>query len=205
MDEPLAALDQQAKDDILPYLLRLHDRLEVPVIYVSHDRTEMEMLADQIVLLDTGSVTASGPVAALLSRADLPFAMAGGAAVIIDGRVAAYDESYGVTTLQAGTVPFYIPADMGPSGTRRRLRIRATDVALCQPPVPAKSSVLNMPLATVVDMAFTDRHHVTVFLKIGDGTDLLARITRKSWDQLALSPGDSVYAMVKAMAIMGQP
>ena len=52
MDEPLSALDRQAKDEILPFLERLHASLSLPVIYVAHDMDEIERLADHLVLMD---------------------------------------------------------------------------------------------------------------------------------------------------------
>src|SRR5690554_7310197 len=52
MDEPLTALDQQSKQDILPYLERLRDSLELPVLYVSHSTAEVARLADHIVMME---------------------------------------------------------------------------------------------------------------------------------------------------------
>ena len=60
MDEPLSALDRQTKDEILPFLERLHASLSLPVIYVSHDIAEVERLADNLVLMQAGRVVAAG-------------------------------------------------------------------------------------------------------------------------------------------------
>ena len=56
LDEPLAAVDVERRRRILPYLLRVRDDLGVPVIYVSHDRAEVDQLADRVVVLDEGRV-----------------------------------------------------------------------------------------------------------------------------------------------------
>ena len=56
LDEPLAAVDVERRRRILPYLLRVRDELKVPVIYVSHDRSEVEQLADRVVMLENGRV-----------------------------------------------------------------------------------------------------------------------------------------------------
>ena len=63
MDEPLSALDDAAKADILPFLERLHDRLSLPALYVTHDMAEVERLADHLALIDRGRVIAAGPLA----------------------------------------------------------------------------------------------------------------------------------------------
>ncbi|MDP2805984.1 MAG: molybdenum ABC transporter ATP-binding protein, partial [Gallionellaceae bacterium] len=60
MDEPLSALDATSKQDILPYLERLHRELNIPVLYVSHALDEVTRLADHLVLLEKGRVIASG-------------------------------------------------------------------------------------------------------------------------------------------------
>lgn len=72
MDEPLAALDMARKQEILPYLERLHDELEFPVLYVTHSPDEVARLADQLVVMENGRVLAHGPLAETLSRLDQP-------------------------------------------------------------------------------------------------------------------------------------
>jgi molybdate transport system ATP-binding protein len=56
LDEPLAAVDVERRRRILPYLVRVRDELRVPVIYVSHDRVEVDQLADRVIVLDKGRV-----------------------------------------------------------------------------------------------------------------------------------------------------
>ena len=60
LDEPLGSLDEERKDDILPYLVRLRDEAGVPMVYVSHDASEMRKLASQIAIVRRGRVTAFG-------------------------------------------------------------------------------------------------------------------------------------------------
>ncbi|MGZ5905579.1 MAG: molybdenum ABC transporter ATP-binding protein [Reyranella sp.] len=65
LDEPLGSLDEGRRAEILPYLIRLRDEANVPMVYVSHDAAEMRQLATQIVLLRGGQVTALGGVKVL--------------------------------------------------------------------------------------------------------------------------------------------
>ena len=69
LDEPLGALDESRKLEILPYLVRLRDEAGVPMVYVSHDAAELRQLATQIVMLRHGQVTAFGGVKVLTSGA----------------------------------------------------------------------------------------------------------------------------------------
>jgi molybdate transport system ATP-binding protein len=60
LDEPLASLDVARKRDILPYLERLRDEAQVPMIYVSHNPAEVKRIASRVVSLDAGKVVAAG-------------------------------------------------------------------------------------------------------------------------------------------------
>ena len=70
LDEPLGSLDEGRKVEILPYLVRLRDEANVPMVYVSHDAAEMRQLATQIVMLRNGRVTALGGVKVLSGTTD---------------------------------------------------------------------------------------------------------------------------------------
>ena len=96
MDEPLSALDRATKDEILPFLERLRDRLSLPIIYITHSIAEVERLADQIVLMEKGRVIGAGPLEEMQSDPALPLATARDAAVTLDGVIEAHDDCYGL-------------------------------------------------------------------------------------------------------------
>jgi molybdate transport system ATP-binding protein len=204
MDEPLAALDRFSKNEILPYLERLHDHLAIPVLYVSHDIAEVERLADQMLLLDRGRVQAVGPLADLLSDPALPMARMPDASVMMEGVVTAYDEEYNLSTLTVMGGKLIVAGNIGQQGSLHRLRIGASDVGLCRTRAPEGSSILNGLQARISWSETNDAHQVTVFLNLGrhgEGAGLLARITRKSWDTLQLKQGDVVHALIKGVAL----
>src|ERR1700761_5398689 len=97
LDEPLAALDQGRKDEILPYLERLRDELKLPMVYVSHACDEVVRLADDLVLIEAGRVVAAGPIATVMGRLD-PTAGTEPAAVI-ETQVLAIDAAHGLARL----------------------------------------------------------------------------------------------------------
>ncbi|MBK1613602.1 molybdenum ABC transporter ATP-binding protein [Rubrivivax gelatinosus] len=201
MDEPLAALDQARKREILPYLERLHAELDLPMLYVSHAPDEVARLADHLVLLDAGRVVASGPLAETMARLDLPTAQAEDAGVVIDGRVLAHDPHYGLVTIAFPGGSVQVAHGAEPAGRRLRLQVRARDVSLALTP-QTDGSILNRVAAVVVAEAPADTPaHVLLRLDAG-GTPLLARITRLSRDQLQLAPGREVWAQIKAVALL---
>jgi len=207
MDEPLSALDRPSKDEILPYLERLHDALSIPVVYVSHDIAEVERLADHLVLMAAGAVTAAGPIGTLLADPALPFARRRDAAVVIEAAVTAWDAAYGLTRLSVAGAELSVPGAAGALGTRRRLRIAAGDVSLCRV-APQQTSILNVLPARILALLPGEAHQVGVLLGLGetgDGARLIARISAKSGDALALAQGDAVFAQIKGIALVDAP
>ena len=201
MDEPLAALDLKRKLEILPYLERLHRELALPIVYVSHAPDEVARLADHLVLLDQGRAVACGPLNEVLARIDLPATFADDAGIVIEARVAEH-EADDLTRLEFPGGHIHVSRRHEPVGTLLRCRIHARDVSLALEP-PMHTSILNCVDATVVDLAPTDTPgHVLVRLDVA-GNPLLARITRRSADKLAIRPGLALRAQIKAVALLG--
>jgi molybdate transport system ATP-binding protein len=203
MDEPLSALDRATKDEILPFLERLRDRLSLPIIYITHSIAEVERLADQIVLIEKGRVIGAGPLEEIESDPALPLAVARDAAVTLDGVIEARDEAYGLVTLKVRGGSLVAPAAEGTVGERRRIRVIAGDVSLTRA-APAPSSILNVLPARIVSMKPIDANEIVAVLALGpdgSGARLLSRLTRKSWEALHLAEGASVHAQVKAVAL----
>ncbi len=203
MDEPLSALDRTTKSEILPFLERLRDHLSLPIVYITHDLTEVERLAEHVVLMDKGRVLAAGPLADLQSDPSLPLAIARDAAVTLDGVVEAHDAGYGLLTLGVNGGRFVAPAPPAPIGEHRRIQIVARDVSLAREP-PGPSSILNMLSGRIASVRSVDSNEMLAVVALGtegQGARLLSRLTRKSWDQLALAEGAAVYAQVKAVAL----
>ncbi len=206
MDEPLAALDPARKAEILPYLERLHRSLALPIVYVTHALDEVARLADHLVLLEAGQVRAAGPLATLLARADLPLARLDDAGVVIAARVHAHDPGYGLSRIAFDGGMLWVGQTDAAPGEPVRARVLARDVSVTRQ-APRETSVLNV-LPVVLDSLQPDRSTTLLRLRLGDGAApaapvwLLARITRRSADALALLPGDRLFAQVKGVALM---
>jgi molybdate transport system ATP-binding protein len=201
MDEPLASLDDQRKEEILPYLERLRDQHAIPILYVSHAVPEVARLATTIVVLSEGRVAAQGSPAELLPRVDLfPLLGRAEAGAVIDVQVLSHDAVYGLTTLHSPAGLWRVPQVEAAVGARLRLRVRARDVMLSLSP-PGDISALNSFAATVTEIG-TDRGAIVdVRLACAGGVNLVARVTRLSVDRLGLLPGTAVHALVKSVAL----
>jgi molybdate transport system ATP-binding protein len=205
MDEPLAALDSKRKQEILPYLEKLHDELSIPVLYVSHAPDEVARLADHLVLIDNGQVAASGSLVETLARVDLQHTFTDDAGVVIEASVAAHEPD-GLTRLEFSGNRLYVAHRDRLPGSRVRCRIHASDVSLALS-AHGDSSILNVLPATVQAVAATEvPSHVLVQLRLRGAADaplLLARITERSCVALGIAPGKELVAQIKAVALLG--
>jgi molybdate transport system ATP-binding protein len=199
MDEPLAALDQARKADILPYVERLRDEMGLPIVYVSHAVEEVARIADTLVLLAGGSVKATGSVNDVFSRLDLrPLTGQLEASTVLTARVRSHDDAAGISLLdhKAGTLSVARLDD--PPGATVRLRVRARDVAIAVGD-PGRLSIRNRLEGTVAEIAEATPPAVDIRLDIA-GEPMIARITGDAVRALGLTVGTPVTALIKATA-----
>jgi len=200
MDEPLAALDQRRKQEVMPYLKALHKELDIPLIYVSHALEEVAQLADHLVLMEAGRVVASGDIHQLFTRLDLPLAHELEASAIIVARVAGFDPEFHLMHLTFAGGSITLAAQPLQPGEQVRVRLMARDVSLTLEHQSA-TSILNILPVTVEQILPSGSAQVTVKLRAA-GVPILSRITRKSAQDLKLEPGKNVFAQVKSVALL---
>jgi molybdate transport system ATP-binding protein len=199
MDEPLASLDVPRKTEILDYIERLRDELNIPIVYVSHSVTEITRLADTVVVLSDGRCLAVGDVDEVMGRLDLkPATGRYEAGSVLDTRVAAHHSEDQLTTLAFDGGELIVPHLDASIGERVRARIRARDVSLSIQK-PKGISILNVLSARVTAIDEETGPIVDLQLTVGSAT-LVARITRRSFQQLGISTGQELYALVKAVS-----
>ena len=205
MDEPLSALDRMTKEEIFPYFEALRASLSIPVLYVSHDISEIERLADHMVLLDSGRVIATGRLNELLADSRFPLARSPEASSVLEARVTAYNPEDALTELDIGGQTLLVPRRVGESGGTYRVRIAATDVSLAIDR-SSRTSILNIVPVTVREIQPLDSAQLNVLLTIGHregGPKLLARVTRRAKRMLGFELGQEMYAQIKAVSLVG--
>ncbi len=200
MDEPLAALDAGARRTILALLEDLRASLPIPIVYVSHSRDETARLADHLVLMDKGKVTAAGPLEELWTRLDIARGHGGAASTVIRAIAAGHDAQWDLTRLDFDGGSFWVSRAALQPGTQARLRIMARDVSITLER-QRDTSILNIFPARVAQMTQLSASQLLVRLEVS-GVPLLAAITRKSAAALELAPGKRVYAQVKTVALL---
>ena len=199
MDEPLAALDDARKAEVLPYLERIRDETRIPVLYISHAVPEVARLATTVVVVEAGRVIRAGPTAEVLSDPDaVPSLGVREAGSLITGRVLSHHED-GLSEIAVSAGTLLLPRIAAPPGAAVRVRIEAQDVIVARAR-PEAISALNILPATVAALRRGEGPGVVVQLRCG--TDLLlARITRRSAETLGLAPGIACFGIVKAVSV----
>ena len=199
MDEPLASLDQARRDEILPFLDRLHVESQVPIIYVSHNIDEVCRLCDHLVVIDGGRVAADGELHDVLVRMDIPALGGDQSGSVIEGIAHEHDDEDDLTRLAFSGGDLWVPGRAAVEGAPLRLRIRASDVSLCRS-MPEQSTILNILPAVVEAIQPGNGPSMLVRLKLGDDR-IVARVTRRSIRELGLQPGDELFAQIKSVAV----
>ena len=200
LDEPLAAIDLARKQEIFPYLERLHTELSIPMLYVSHAPDEVARLADHLVVLEGGRLVAAGPLGDILARLDLPIRLGEEAGVVIEGAIVERDATWALTRVDFGGSSVWVRDHGAPLGQPVRLRILARDVSIAI--TPSASSISNVLPATVVEQG-DDEHPALTLVRLQVGAHaVLARLTRRSAAHLGLAAGLQVWAQIKAVAVL---
>jgi len=201
MDEPLASLDSPHRLEILPYIERLREDFDIPVLYVSHSIDEVARLADHILVLEAGRVAAQGPLTDVLSRVDLPLALGEETGVVLQGHVVERDSRWQLARVSLDGGDIWVRDRGDARGQAVRLRVLARDVSLALTS-REDTSILNRLPVTVEEIA-DDRDAAMSVVRLALGADrLLARVTCRSVHHLALAAGKRVWAQVKSVAVV---
>jgi molybdate transport system ATP-binding protein len=203
LDEPLAALDVARREEVLPYLQALRDRLSIPMVYVSHQFEEVLQLATHMVLMDTGRVVAQGSLNEVSLRPELR-AIVGPDSVgsVLDGVVTRTNVEHNMAMLQLGYGSLLVSLrDVAP-GSRVRVQLLARDIIIATEK-PHALSVRNTLGGVVSEITPDEDDAVLVKIDVGAGTTVLSRITRDAAGALGLRVGMSVWALVKAVSTRG--
>lgn len=202
LDEPLASLDRGLKRQILPYLRRVRERFQIPMLVVSHDLSDLLTLTDELALVDQGQLVAQGTMAELVTRAEtLERLHDAGLLFALPGRVVRRDDD-GLSWVQAdgpGKVTIACGDCRDPLGTPVEILLRPEDVILARPPVDTRLSLTNRLTGRITHIAHGSER-VMVSLDCGLSVPMIAEVTERAVRSLALAPGEEVVALCKAQA-----
>jgi molybdate transport system ATP-binding protein len=197
-DEPLAALDEARKSEILPYFERLRDEFNIPILYVTHSPAEVARLATTVVALENGRSVAVGTATDILGDPTITPLGARSAGAVVQAVITA-QHADGLTEISANGVVLFVPRVPGQRGQKLRVRVAAHDVILATTP-PTGLSALNIVAGSVVDIRVGAGPGALLALDTQAGR-LLARVTRRSMAAMGLQVGSRAYAVIKTVAM----
>lgn len=201
MDEPLASLDNQRKQEILPYLERLRAAIDIPMIYVSHSIDEITRLADTLVVLQAGKAVAQGPLTDITSRVDLPVSFGDQTGSVLEGRISVKDQQWHLVKVVFAGGELWVRDNDYALEQAVRLQVFARDISLTLSD-HQDSSILNKLKVKVIGMTDdSDPSMQLISLACGDSR-LIARVTRRSAHQLQIQTGKTVWAQIKSAALI---
>ena len=201
LDEPLASIDVARREEVLPYLEALRERLAIPMVYVSHQFEEVLRLATYLVLLEGGRVLAQGSVNEVsLTPALQRIVGPERVGAVLDGVVTRLDAQNGSADLAVGAGTLQVSLRDVPLGARVRLQVLARDVILATQPVQGLS--VRNALAGTVAAVQSDEFGVLVTMDVG-GVAVLARISQGALQALNLRPGDAAWTLFKVISTRG--
>ena len=201
LDEPLAALDAQRKQEVLPWLEKLREHLKVPMLYVTHSAEEVARLADTLVVLDQGRIQASGPVQEVLASVQTPISLGDDVGALVHAQLTERDADWGLCRLNLPGGDLWVADSGGDLGAMVRLRILARDVSITLE--RAQGTSIQNHLACVIHSMAPEASGQQVLLRLDAlGTTVLARVTARAVHRLQLQPGQAVWAQIKAVSLI---
>ena len=203
LDEPLAGLDAARRDEVLPYLETLRDKLSIPMVFVSHQLEEVLRLATHVALMEAGQIIAFGTLSEISLRPEFR-AIVGPEVVgaVVDGMVVQVDAAGGMADVQLGRGVLHISVPNVRVGARMRIQLLARDIILATEP-PRGLSVRNALEGVITELSDDVGQAVLVKIDIGAGAAVLSRVTRNAMEALGLRVGMSVWVLVKAVSARG--
>ena len=201
LDEPLTALDPARRLDVMPWLLRLREQLQVPMVWVTHSVDELTRLGDHLVVMDQGRVSMSGPLAETWVQLRAPLLPEAEQGALLVGRVHHIDGRWRLAQVDVAGSSLWVQ-DQGLSVSQTiRLRLLARDLSISTQE-PTHTSIQNHWPVQIVDVQEQD-HPAQCLVRLQHaGGMLLARITHRAWDQLQLQVGQQVWAQFKSVAVV---
>jgi molybdate transport system ATP-binding protein len=201
MDEPLSSLDREHKQQILGLIQQVRDALHIPMLYVSHDLTELLQLTDRLLVIDGGRTVGHGPLREVIQHAGAWKAMHDlGPANLLKVTVTDHDGEAGLTKLALDVAQdrFLVgPLNRLPKDDSVHVSIPPEDIALALARVPDVSIQNQLPGRIVEITRHADRSIAAVDI----GESLLVEVSHRTVKAMELAPGREIWCLIKSNAI----
>ena len=196
LDEPLTGLDAGLRRAILEDQRAWNAERRIPILYVTHNRDEVDAIGEQLITMESGRLGKSGaPRSVLDAPQTVALAQAAGFENLLEARVQAIRQADGVmrVVLQDGGTELEVPLGSAQPGDRVKLAIRAGDILLAVEE-PRGLSARNVVKGSVVSIEARGALEV---LRVKAGATFLVHVTPGALRSLQLEVGKPVWLVVK--------
>lgn len=198
LDEPLASLDVRLKHQILPFLRRVKNEIEIPMVYVSHAIDEILYLTSQLLILDQGRILGNGPFHEVMRDARvLGLAQSLGLENVLHVDIMLHSPQQGYTLAALGRQELSIPLVDAAPGTTVSVSIAAANIALSKQALSGVT-IQNQLVGVVTEIRQVDSK---VLVTVDVGSLLIAEITAKALTDMAIIPGMEVHCLIKTQSL----
>jgi molybdate transport system ATP-binding protein len=196
LDEPLTGLDAELKAAIVDDLRAWNAAKEIPILYVTHSRDEVDALGERVIALDNGRVVSSGvPIEVLNAPRRKKLAQAAGFENLLSATVLDLREADGVmrVRLSESACEIEVPLGYAVAGSRVQVAVRAGDILLAteRPHGLSARNVIEGRIASL------ERRGTMVIARVDCGVTFVVHVTPGAVRALELAPGRPVWLVLK--------
>lgn len=198
LDEPLASLDQGLKGQILPFLKRVKDELELPMVYISHSMEEILHLTDHLVVINNGRILGAGHFYDVI-KADAVKGVANsmGLENIIAVNISGHDIESGHTIAEIkGNILLLPLTDKFSVGDHCYISIRSSEISIAKQHIE-HISIQNQIKGKILNCR---KNMACVAVQVDIGTPIRVDITPKAFSQLGLAEGEEIHCLIKTQS-----
>ncbi len=200
MDEPLAGIDKNRRDGLLKLIKKLNRESAVPILFITHQIEEMLAVADQALLIEAGKIITSGSLEAILNAPQTCHLLGINnlVSLVFANVTKSIDGLYAATI---GNQKIWLQnRNDNLENKTVSLRVLASDVAIATKPI-TNSSIQNIISAEIIEITQSELS-ATIKCRVPETTNYItSKITRRSLKQLSLKENQTVYLLIKAVAI----
>ncbi len=188
MDEPLGALDKQLREHMQFEIKRLHERLGVTIVYVTHDQTEALTMSDRVAVFDDGRIQQLAPPDQLYEAPENSFvAQFIGENNTLNGSVENIEDDVAIVRLASGDIVAAVPVNVNAVGERTLISIRPERVETDASRLPDRAHRISAEVLEFIYMGDVFRTR----LKVAGNDEFIVK-SRNSPNQLRLNPGETI-------------
>jgi molybdate transport system ATP-binding protein len=205
MDEPFSSLDVGLRRQIIPYLIKINRKLDIPILVVSHDLPDLLSLTQELFLLKSGKVVGHGNYLELIEKEQTLDIMRGaGLMNVIPFKVEAHDKENGLTILTNKDASYEIRVERElireccEIGDEMNVSLRPEDIALTLEPI-ANISIRNQIPGTITSLIQKENR---IYCIVDVGFKIIVSITHASQKSMQLEAGKKVCCLFKSMALL---